>query len=209
MKLAAQTRTVFGKQVASLRKDGLVPAEVYGHGIDNMHLSVAKKDLAKAIKEAGHSGIIMLSVDGKETRVLAHDWSIHPTTGEIAHVDFHSVKAGQKIEAEVHIVFEGEAPAVKEGLGILTKNLHALEVEGVPEKIPHEFTIDVRGLAELGSVIHASDVKMPVGVTLVTDADAVIVSIAEVMEDEPEETMTVADVAVEGEEEKKDDAEQA
>lgn len=200
MKLAAETRTVFGKKVESLRQEGRVPAEVYGHGIGNMHVSVLRKDLAKALHEVGHTGIIMLGVDGKETRVLAHEWTVHPRTGDIRHVDFHAVKAGEKISAAIEIAFAGEAPAVKEGVGTLVKNLHEIEVHGLPEKIPHEVEADLSGLAELGATIHASDLKLPSGVELVTPGDAVVASVAEVTpEEEPDAGITVEDVAVEGE----------
>lgn len=200
MKLAAQARTVFGKQVESLRKEGRVPGEVYGHGVENLHVSVAQKDLIKALHEVGHTGIIMLGVDGKDTRVLAHEWSTHPRTGELRHIDFHAVKAGEKITAEISIVFEGEAPAVKEAIGTLVKNMHEIEVRGLPEKIPHEVTVDLSGLAELGVSIYAESIVLPAGVELVTPGDAVVVSIAEVTpEEEPETAMTVEDVAVEGE----------
>lgn len=206
MKLAAQTRTVFGKQVERLRQEGFVPAEVYGAGAENMHVSIGKKDLAKAISQVGHTGIIMLGVDGKETRVLAREWSTHPRSGEMTHVDFITVKAGEKIDAEINIVYEGDAPAVKEGLGTLVKNLHVIEVHGLPEKIPHEVTVDISGLAELGAVIHASDIKLPAGVDMVTPVDMVVASIAEITAEEPVEEMSVEDVVVEGE---KKDAEEA
>lgn len=200
MKLAAQTRTVFGKKVESIRKEGLVPAEVYGHGVENMHVSVGKRELAKAIHEVGHTGIIMLGVDGKDTRVLAHDWTVHPSSGEIRHVDFHAVKAGEKIEAAIAIVFEGEAPAVKEGLGTLVKNLHEIEVHGLPEKIPHEVVVDLSGLAELGASIHAEEIKLPAGVDMVTPKEMAVASIAAISEEEePQAGMSVEDVAVEGE----------
>jgi large subunit ribosomal protein L25 len=206
MKLAAQTRTVFGKKVAALRKEGQVPGEVYGHGTENLHVAVSARDLAKALKEVGHTGIIMLGVEGKERRVLAHDWTVDTHTGEIAHVDFHAVKAGEKIKAAIAILFEGEAPAVKDGLGTLVKNLHEIEVEGLPEKIPHEAVVDLEGLAELGASVHAKDIKLPAGVELLTAEDTVVASIAEVTpEEEPQADMTVEDVAVEGEKEEDSD----
>lgn len=204
MKLAAQTREVFGKKVASLRAQGWVPGEVYGHGTENLHVAVAEKDLAKALRETGHTGVIMLGVDGKERRVLAHEWTLDPRTGAISHVDFHAVKAGERIAAAIPVSFAGEAPAVKEGLGTLVKNLHEIQVEGVPERIPHEVVIDLAGLAELGATVHAGEIALPAGVELATDADAVVVSVAAIQEDvEPEAGMTVEDVAVEGE--KKDE----
>ena len=206
MKLAAQTRTVFGKHVAKLRKEGQVPAEVYGHGVENAHIAVSAKELAKTLKEAGRTGIIMLGIEGKETRVMAHDWTVDVKSGEVNHVDFKAVKAGEKVQAAIPVVFEGEAPAVKEGLGILTKNLHEVEVEGLPEKLPHEFTVDVSALAELHAAVHVSDLKLPTGIELVTPAETIVVSIAELQEEEePDAGMTVEDVAVEGEDKKEEE----
>lgn len=205
MKLEAQTRTVFGKQVAALRKEGHVPAEVYGHGKDNMHVSVPHKELAKALQESGKTGVIMLGIDGKDTRVMAHEWTRDTHTGAINHVDFYAVKAGEKIRAGIPLEFDGEAPAIKEGLGTLLKNLHELEVEALPEKLPHDFVIDISSLTELGSAVHASDVKMPAGVELVTAPETVIVSIAELQEEEVAEDISVDQVVVEGDEKKKDE----
>jgi large subunit ribosomal protein L25 len=205
MKLAAETRTVFGKKVAQLRRDGFVPAEVYGHGKKNEHVSVPQRELARALHEVGHTGIIVLGIDGKDTKVLAHEWT-RTAAGDIEHVDFYAVKAGEKINAEIPLVFEGEAPAVKEKVGILVKNLHEIEVEALPEKLPHDFVIDISGLTELHAAIHASDIKMPAGVTLETAPDTVIVSIGEIAEEEVEQETGVDQVVVEGEEKRAEEA---
>lgn len=198
MKLAAEPRTVFGKGVATLRRNGLVPAEMYGHGKENVHVSVPHKELAKVLHEAGKTGVITLEVDGKGTKVMAHEWT-RTQTGDIEHVDFYVVKAGEKIHAAVPLVFEGESKAIKEKVGTLVKNLHELEVEALPEKLPHDLTIDISGLEEVHAAIHAGDVKLPSGVELKVAPETVIVSIAEIAE-EPEEEMTVDEVVVEGEE---------
>jgi len=188
MKIEAQTRTVFGKHLGGLRKEGRVPAEVYGHGTDNMHLSIAHKDLAHALGEIGKTGIIILSVEGKDTRVMAHDWTHDVKTGDVQHIDFYAVKAGEKITAEIPFVFEGESQAVRDELGALVKNLHELQVEALPEKLPHEFVLDISTLTEVGSSFTAEDIKLPAGVELVTAPDTVIVSIAALQAEEVEET---------------------
>lgn len=207
MKLAAETRTVLGKKVSRLRRDGFVPAEVYGHGKKNEHVSVSHKDLAKVLHETGHTGIIVLSVGGKETKVLAHDWT-RTQSGDIEHVDFYAVKAGEKVQAGIPLVFEGEAPAIKEKLGTLVKNLHELEVEALPEKLPHDLKIDISGLAAVQDAIHASDVKLPAGVTLETAPDTVIVSIGDLTEEEVADETSVDEVIVEGEEKRAEEAKQ-
>lgn len=208
MKLAAETRTVFGKKVATLRKAGLVPAEVYGHGKENMHVTVSQKELAKALHETGKTGVITLGVDGKDTKVMAHEWT-RMLSGDIESIDFHVVKAGEKIHAAVPLVFEGEAPAIKEGLGTLVKNLHELDVEALPEKLPHDFVIDISGLTTLHAAIHASDVKLPSGVELRTAPDTVLISIGDLAEEEPADEITVDQVVVEGEEKRTEEEKKA
>lgn len=204
MKLAAETRTVFGKQVAALRKAGKVPGEVYGTGSENMHVAVEGRALAKAIAETGHTGIIMLGIEGKEARVIAHDWTVSSHTGELTHVDFKTVKAGERVEASVPVVFVGEAPAVKDGLGTLVKNLQEIDMEGLPERMPHEVEVDISGLTELHATIHISDLKFPTGIEVQTPADAVIATIGEIEEEEVVNDIAVEDVVVEGE--KKEEA---
>lgn len=207
MKLTAQTRTAFGKQVAALRASGHVPAEVYGHGTPNMHVSVPRKELGKVMAEAGRTGVITLDVDGKGTRVMVHDFVRDSRSDDVLHVDFIALKAGEKIHAHVPVVFVGEAPAIKEGLGVLVKNLHEVEVSALPEKLPHEFTVDVSALAEAGAAIHVSDIAMPAEVTLVTEPETVVVSIGALQAEEVEEApQSVEDVAVEGEEKRAEEA---
>src|SRR3989344_7382468 len=116
MELKVEKRETLGKKVESLRKQGLLPAELYGHGVANLHLSVNAKEFEKVYKGAGENTVINVNVDGVTKPVLIYDVQIHPLKGSIEAVDLYEVKMDEEIEATVPLEFVGESPAVKEGL---------------------------------------------------------------------------------------------
>src|SRR6185503_5958891 len=113
MQLTAEKREVFGKKVAALRAAGRIPAELYGHGSENLHLSVPEKDLLRLIKSEGASSLVDLVVDGKPQRVLMQDVQTSVHDDGVVHVDFYAIRKGEKITTHVPLSFIGESPAVK------------------------------------------------------------------------------------------------
>src|SRR3989344_254472 len=146
IELKAKTRTIAGKGVDSLRRQGIIPAVVYGPKQEALSVEVTLKDFAKTLEEAGESTVINLSVDGKSHNVLIHDVDYDPVSNIPRHADFYAIVKGQKVEVEVELVFTGESPAVKDLGGNLVKALHEIEVEGDPMQLPHELSVDVSGL---------------------------------------------------------------
>ncbi len=206
MELIVQKRELLGKRIKSLLQQGLIPAELYGHGIENTHLSVSRKDFIRIFKEAGESTIIKLKVsteEGSEFNVLVHDFQKNPLTDEINHIDFYSVKVDEKIRVKVPLEFIGEAPAVKEKGGILVKAIHDIEVEALPADLPHNFKIDLSALSDIGSNIYIKDIDIPKGVKIFINIDTVAATITELVEEKVVETpASVEDIKVETEEKK-------
>lgn len=186
MELNIQTRTVLGKGVKAIRKQGLIPAEVYGHGAENVHVSVPAKEFRKIFKEAGETTVITL-VDERagKTPVIIANVALDYVKDDILAVDFHRVRLDEKLEAAVPVVFTGSAPAEKKGL-ILVRVTPEIEIEALPQDIPHRFSIDLSGLAEAGDGIYIKDLKAIPGVKIRTHGDVAIVTVTEPRKEEEE-----------------------
>lgn len=174
------------RDAAGLRADGLVPAIVYGPKQEPISVSVKYNDIEKTFKEAGESTIVELNDGTEDHDVLIHEVQFDPVTDNIIHVDFYAVEKGKKVEVHVPLHFEGISPAEKNLGGILVKVMHEIEIEAMPKDLPHDITIDVSSLDTLESKILAGDIKLPSGVTLVTDPEEVVAAISEAKEEEEE-----------------------
>ena len=215
MDLSVQTREKLGKAVKSLRREGLIPAELYGHGVANLHLSVPKKEFAKVFKDAGMNTLINLLVNGKkqpaerdspERRpVLIHEIEKNYLTDEVAHVDFYQVRMDEKLKAKIPLEFIGESPAVKEKAGILNKAMTEIEVEALPADLPHRLSVDLSRLLNLNQSIYVRDIKIPKNAEVLVDPGTVIITVTPpVAEEEKVEKapVDVSSVKVETEEKK-------
>lgn len=206
MELTVQKREILGNKVEALRQNGLIPAELYGHGIENIHLSVPAKEFSKLFKEAGESTIINLvlsDTEGKKLPVLIHEVSFDHLTDQIIHIDFYQVKMDEKITTSVPLEFIGEAPAVKEKIGILIKAVQEVEIEALPADLPHSIPVDLSSLSAIGMGIHVKDLKISDKVKILIDPETVVVTVTEPAKEEVvEKPITVEEVKVEGEEKK-------
>ncbi len=202
MELQAQKREIFGKAVKSLRKQGLIPAELYGHGINNIHLSVRESDFLKIFKTAGGSTVVNLEIEGEKRRqVLIHNVQFDPLSQKVENIDFYQVKMDEKIKVDVPLEFVGEAPAVKSLEAILVKAMRELAVEALPGNIPSKITVDLSGLTDLGKNIYIRDLPVPAGVKFLVDENTVVASVVEhAAEEVPAPEITVEEVKVESEE---------
>ena len=157
----------------------------------------------KVWKQAGESTVITLENGKEEIEVLVHDISYGPVRGDITHVDFYVPEKGKKVEVEVLLEFVGASEAVKAG-GTLVKVLHELEVEALPKDLPHSLTLDISALKDVDSQILAKDIKLPAGVTLITDPEEVVAAISVAEEEEvvaPAADLTKIEVAKKGKKE--------
>jgi large subunit ribosomal protein L25 len=173
--ITAKTRDSLGKKVAGLRKDGQIPAVVYGNSKENANVTLDGKEFSRAFATAGHSAIVELKVDDNAgENVLIQDVSMDPVRNEIAHADFYRVNMNKAIRTEVPLHFVGEAPAVFQQEGSLFKNIEEVEVETLPANLPPHIEVDISGLDDFSKSIHISDIKAPEGVEILVDAEQLI-----------------------------------
>lgn len=206
IELAVQPREVLGKKVKRLRREGITPANIYGHGIDSLALQVPTRDLAQTIRVAGRNTLLQLQVEGEsEPRpVFVHHVQRDCIKDDLLHVDFFQVSLKEKIRLDIPLVIVGEAPAVGVYHGILLQSLNAITVECLPTDVPSQIEVDVSGLEEIDDAIHVSDLDIGPDVTLLVDLEAVVAKVA------PPRIEEVEEVAEEVEEvEKAEEAEEA
>lgn len=209
MELTVQKREILGNKVEALRQQGLIPAELYGHGIENIHLSVPAKEFSKLFKKAGESTIINLDLENKKLPVLIHDVSVDHLTDQIIHIDFYQVRMDEKITASVPLEFVGEAPAVKEKGGILIKAVQEIEIEAFPVDLPHNIEVDLNELSDIGMSIRVKELKIDKKVKVLISPETMVVTVAEPVKEEiVEKPITVEEVKVEGEEKKEKEEEE-
>ena len=170
-KIAAETRTEFGKGAARrIRRADKVPAVLYGHGSDPVHVTLPGHDLMMALKLA--NALLTIEVDGDSHLAIPKQVQRDPIKGFIEHADLLIVKRGEKVTVDVAITLVGEAAP---GALVVLEN-SSISVEAEATAIPDGFDVDIEGL-EVGSQVHASDVELPSGTTLVVDEELLIVNI--------------------------------
>lgn len=197
------TRTTSGKGHArALRRDGRIPAVVYGHS-EPISLSVEAREFHKEFHTVSESQLITLKFDKEERTVLIKDYSEDITNGEILHIDFYEVEAGKKLHTRIALELDGSPVGVREG-GVLEHTLYEVDIECLPKDIPEHLVVDVSGLSQ-GDSLHISDIPVPPGVTILNNQDQTVASVtiprAIVEEDEEEEETAAGEVPVIGEEE--------
>ena len=154
-----------------LRKTGLIPAIVYGKGLEPKCISVNATEWQ--LLSRNELNILSLVEDGKETLVLLKEIQHDPIRNRTRHLDFQAIRMDQKIKAHVAVRPGHALPAGASAGGLLEQNLHEIEVESLPQDLPEEIIVDVSGM-NLGDIIHVGDIAMPEGVTAVTHADIVV-----------------------------------
>jgi large subunit ribosomal protein L25 len=198
MLLKAQKREIKGKKVVVLRAQGLIPAVLYGWGEKaGRMLSVNAREFRKIWEKAGEATLVELEIDGEKKGVLIQDVAMEPIRNNPVHVDFYAVQMDKLIQVSVPVTLEGESPAVKSLGAILVKVLHEIEIEALPNNLPHDIRIDISTLVALNDRLTVGDLKMPPGVTAITSADKVVaVAQAQVEEVVAETERTLEDIEV-------------
>jgi large subunit ribosomal protein L25 len=215
LELAVAPRQVLGKKVKGLRRQGVTPANIYGHGVASLSVQVPTHDLAHTIKIAGRNTMLELLVAGekKARPVFVHHVQRNPLNDDLLHVDFYQVSLKEKIRLEVPIVVVGEAPAVDVYHGMLLQNTNAVMIEGLPGEMPPYIEVDVSGLTEIDDAIHIKDLPLSAGLTLFVDPELVVVKVAppriEVEEVVEEEAAPTAEAVEEEEKAEKPEEEKS
>ncbi len=176
--LATEPRTTMGSRPSGrLRREGKVPAVVYGLGTDTVSITVPARELQHILAgESGANTLITLDVDGESVLTLARQIHRHPTKGILVHVDFIRISRDVAVSAEIPIHLVGEATGVKDG-GLLEQLLFHLTIEAMPGNIPVSIEIDVERLA-IGDQLRVEDITLPEGVDTQAEADFVIAQVA-------------------------------
>lgn len=178
IQLKAEPRTVLGKKVKLLRRQGLVPANLYGHRVASRALQIPERVVEFTIGRASRAALFSLDIgDGEPRTVLVKEIQRHPTTAKPLHVDLYQVAMSEKLSAVVPLHFVGEAPAVRDFNGTLVHNLTEIEVEALPSDLPTAIDVDVSGLKTLDDAIHVRDLHLPSGVAALADPDTVIATV--------------------------------
>lgn len=191
VKLTAQHRTHAGRiAVNKLKKQGIIPAVIYGAKNEPQNLQISARDINTLLSHASGENILVdleiVKGEEKATRMaLIQEVQHHPLGGQVLHVDFHAISMDEKIQADVPVDPVGEATGVKNYGGILEQNMRSLEIECLPRDLPEIISVDVSHL-NIGDSIHVKDIKMPEGVTVTEDADLTVFRVsAPAVEEEP------------------------
>lgn len=175
IELKAKKRDVFGKKTKKGRKSGLIPAVVYGRGIESLSLWINMLDFRRLLKKSGESTMIGLEIDGKNNRnVIIYEIQRDPVTDSIIHIDFFQVRMDEEIETEVEFEFIGESLAVRDLGGVLVKNMDEIEVKCLPGDLPSRINVDISVLDNFESRICVKDLKIPSKVKIDLDPETVV-----------------------------------
>jgi large subunit ribosomal protein L25 len=177
--LSAMARKTAGKGAArSLRRDGRLPAVIYGHARQPLSLSVGERDFERLLeKYAAENTVIELSIDGSMSRTLIREIQRHPVRRNVLHVDFQELVAGERVIVRIPIVLQGIPEGVRNSGGILSQIMQELECRVDPLNMPGKIDVDVTDVA-IGRSIHVSEITIPVGVEVIDEPEATICIVA-------------------------------
>ncbi len=176
--LSAESRKITGRKVKTLRKEGVLPANIYGKKIKSEAIQVKIADFANVFKKVGETGLVTLMVGKEEKPVLVTNVQKNPVSDEPVHVDFHQVDLKEKVTAKVAVEMTGESPAEKQAIGTVVQYLDEIEVEALPMDLPDKFVVDITPLAEIDQAIKISDLKIDKEkLTLKADSETILVKV--------------------------------
>ncbi len=180
LQLSAEMRTVLGNSVRKLRKQGLLPAVLYGQTFNSLPIQIDKRSFLKIYKQAAKTNVINIGLYSKTVPVIVQDLDIDPVFGEVRHVDFLVVNLQQKVKVTVPVKYVGTPIGVKQLGAVLTVNLDELEIEVLPEKIPDFITVDVTNLTNIHDSISVAElIQMARDYDILNDPETILVSLTE------------------------------
>jgi len=179
IELRAQKREVIGKHVKQLRRQGLVPAILYGHKTEPLPLQVEKRSLRRVLERVGSHHLITLRVgdDNQPRMTLAREVQLDPITHALLHVDFYEVVMTEKITTEVPLVFVGQSPMMEKREGVLVRGLDSVEVECLPSNLIESIEVNLEDLVEIDQAILVGDLTVDADVEILTDREEVVAQI--------------------------------
>ena len=186
VELVAEKRTVIGKQVKRLRREGWVPGVMYGHGFDSAPLQFDARGLRQVLLQVRGSQLVRIKIKGvrQPEMALVRDVQRDPIKGTFLHVDFYRVEMTERLTAEVPLAILGESPLVGRGEGILLHGISSIEVECLPGDLVDAIKVDLAELMEIDQALYVRDLAVPAGMEILTDEDEMIVRVAPMREEE-------------------------
>ena len=194
--LKVEKRTVLGKLVKKLRRDGILPCNIYGKGIESTAVQVPLKEFDAVYKEAGETGLVDVALGEKTIPTLIHNMQ-KDFRGNVLHADFFQVNLKEKVKTMVPLEIVGEPKAVLDKVGLLMNILSEIEVEALPADLPENIEVNVEHLANVDDQITVADLKVPAEVTVLTEPEQVISKIGELITKEAAAEAAAAEAAAE------------
>jgi large subunit ribosomal protein L25 len=195
--LKATRRTATGRQVAALRRSGLLPAVIYGHNVEPISISLEGREAGRVLGRLSSSSLITIDLEGKQYPALVREKQQNWIKRSLIHVDFMVVSLTEKIHANVGIVLTGDSPAVKDFSAMLINGLSELEVEAFPQDLPESIEVDISALIKIGDGIHVRDIVLSDKVQVLNSPDEMIVLATAPAKEEVEEVVTPEAAVVE------------
>lgn len=195
--LSVKKRTVFGKKLKNLRREGLLPGNVYGKGMPSTAVEVPLKEFEAVYKDTGESGLVDLKLEGETRPVLIKNVAYQSLSKIPLHADFYQVNLKEKVKTMIPLEIMGEPKAVTEKIGLLLTPLSEVEVEALPTDLPEKIEVNVENLAAVGDQITVEQLKIPSGVEVLTDPGQVVVKIDELVSKEAQEQAAAEEAAAE------------
>jgi large subunit ribosomal protein L25 len=196
-------RETTGKKVKRLRREGVIPANIYGRGVESVSVQIPFAEARVMLNEHGRNTLIEVQVSGESgpRSVVVRDLDREPVSGAIQHIDFFQVDLTRKLQADIPVQLIGEAPATQTWEGILVHETDSITIEALPGDLPDHFELSVEGLTELDDQLTAEDLELPSGVELISELGTVLARIARPrLEVEEEEEVLEGEELAEGEE---------
>lgn len=169
--LTAQKRS---RTVSQVRQAGYIPGVIYGHGISNENVEVESRQFSRVLSTAGYTTLVNVAVGDQKHTVLIREVQFHPLKDQVVHIDFYQVRLDEKVRTQVPLEFIGESAAVEDLGGVLVKSLSEVDLEALPQNLPHDLKVDISVLTDFEKAVHVSDLTVPEGVELFHEPGDVI-----------------------------------
>lgn len=180
IELAADKREVLGKKVRFLRREGLIPANLYGKAKESVALQMQMKDFQQALAIGGRNAVMEVKVNGEKNArtAVVRGLQRDPRTDQLLHVDFYEVDVTQTITAEIPIKLTGESPAARGSDAMISQSLTTIEVAGLPTDLPRSIEVDLSILLEIDQEVRVKDLSVSPNISVLTGEDRLVVKVA-------------------------------
>jgi large subunit ribosomal protein L25 len=195
--LKAERRSMTGKKASVLRREGKLPAVIYGHKLESMPIVLDMREANRILGGMTSSSLVTIDLEGKEYPALVRERQRDYIKGEYLHIDFQGILMTERLRVNVPVEIVGTSQAVKLLTGVLVTNMHELEVECFPQYLPENISIDISNLNEIGDSFLVSDLQLGENIEVLADPEEVIVTITTLTPEEVEEEVAEEEVALE------------